>query len=490
MKSITQLIKFLFSGLGKGLAEIRIMAPPVALPYLLALQRFTLIAVGIPIVCVVVGFGFYWISLLGEWRPDMTSWLGYLKPLWRISVLLGGASALGFGTLLAVLAAPIGALISAATVSPQGGTATRVPLEKLPWYHWLSPIGILREFRDIGAGLMQSLRTAIERYISAVRTVLVMAGFGFFFFSALPRPNVTLLLFCIVGVATIWLNRAYRTIWSWLAQAAAIAVMLMWTSLLIFTSLFPKLEPEKLVLGGKSAKEFSNADLTSRWDVWVAWVANHWIGVAIGLAVMTLLTYLLVKLFAKATTSATTGGVHHAATTSHHGGGTSSGWIGTALGIALLLLVVAYIGKVVLGAHEDRSARIDNQIEDRRARQEILRQTVLAAQVPTRTTVVASVPVAPSATPEIWCDLRSPTKYTFQFTTNWSRQIPRPGGMSVRTSPTGLDYEIRENGVRVLEKNSAGMVEFTSGTRFIEVRSTDATRPPIEMTVGVGHQAH
>ncbi len=468
MTNVLLAVKLLLTVIFSGIAWAVEHGRKPAEQYLQGLRRLVTITFLPPLLVSGIALIFGWRTLVG--------WMGVWCFIW--TVVLGH------------YAVPLGALIDA-----------------------LTTIGKKKVAAD--GGEHGWLASRLKTYIGVVRQLLIYEAAGFITLNFLPIQNYWTgvpMFALIVGLLIVTSYEWNTETGKWLKPFARFAsfggivfliISFFFPGINFFNLLIYGGKPEKLVEKGLLKKEeilHGTKDITEEQVGGLVkgvgvWIGDHWNKPSfwVGLAIAALLAYLLVRLFKKAVAPAgTAGSDHHAVTTSSHGsGGTGKGWLGMALGIALLLLVIALIGKVLMGAHEERDARIESGMREARlyeqARAAIAAKTTasLVAEVNGRT---ATQSPAPAPAPTEWCDLRKVTLHRFQFTTNWSMRIPRPEGMSVRISPAGLDPETRINGTRILVKNPSGMTEFPPGTRFFEVRSMDAARSPTEMTVGVGYE--
>ena len=365
------------------------------------------------------------------------------------------------------------------------------------------------------AGKTGFLAQRLKGYISFVRQVLIYETATFAVLNLVPFQNwwaAVPLFFLIVGLLIVtsyewatgtgkWLKPIVRV-----ASFTALGILLLG---FIVPSILPKVNffhmfwylargekiPEKDVYSG--TRDLQTTDVWSLVLGIGKWVGEHWIGVAVAVAVVLLLTYLLVKLFKKAATPAAGtvagGSVHHATTTSSHGSGGKS-WLGMAALGAVIILCLGWLALQVMDFDHRRSARLEAGERDAQLNEEAraamrARASRLVAEGNGRTATQTQVAPPVTSAPTEWCGLRNPTMHTFQFTTNWSRQIPRPAGMSVRTAPSSLDPEIRINGAKILRIGPRG-TEFPPETRYIEFRAWTSSPLPVEMTVGVGNEAH
>ncbi|MDO8619863.1 MAG: hypothetical protein Q7R64_00745 [bacterium] len=505
MNAITRLFKFLLTGLWAGVEWVKQTAPDEAKKYLGALEKLTYVAIGIPTAFVALGFGLYFVSQLSMY--SWLRWLGVLEPLWKVSVLTGGVCALVFGILLAIFAAPIGALISSATEIAKAPSDTTTT-DTLPWYRWFSPIGSLREARGIGSELMQSLRRAIERYLDAVRFVLVISGFGFFFYATLlPRPSLLLLLLFMMGVSTIWLNRAYRTIWAWLAQAGVLGVMLLYWIAFIFPSLNPF-----AYYFGTSPKALTMEDLEGRTATGWNWASGNYntpmfIALVVVLIAFVYVVTMLIRAVMRTMPGASTGGDtdHHTATASvhsdgrHGSSGGGSGRLMQAGIIALIALVLVVIGTKVLDFHERRGARIGAEEELRRIRllaEEQVRVSTprpgngnggtTATQTPTLDVPMAGATLIATSRR----GLKNPKGYVIALSpTGLSEAVPCPPlGMHLRIEPEEFDsmVQIFVNGMK-WDRIPGAQNIVSSDARFFQYLGKDL--PPTNMIVWVGKKS-
>ncbi len=442
------------------------ITPRKAHAYLCVLEKFIYIAVGIPAVFMGMGFILYWVSRYQS--------VGLIEPLWRISVLIGGGFALLFGVALAIFAGPIGTLISAATVAPKSPTPATATTS-LKWYQWFSPIGVLQEIPGIGAGLMQELRKAIERYLDAVRMVLVVTSFGFFFFAALPRPDVTLLLLFTMGAAAIWFNRAYSGIWAYAAQAGALVVMAIYG----FKYFFPKITPVKHYLR-QPPEELTLTEVDAKTKVVWNWVNTNYqspafITLAIVFLVVLVVTVLLVrKALASYTTTTSTpaagdahaapavavasghGGHDHGGHDAHGGGGKPMHWFTmTVIGAFAALLVIYLITNIFESWHIAKATERRQLLEEL---ERVAARSVAPAQVVSNgrsarveTSIQATAPVdmaVPSLTAVGRLGLKNPKGYKLDITSGkFSLGVPLPKGMHIRVDPEDFPVKIRVNGL-------------------------------------------
>ncbi|OHA21396.1 MAG: hypothetical protein A2849_00160 [Candidatus Taylorbacteria bacterium RIFCSPHIGHO2_01_FULL_51_15] len=479
MNAIIRFFKLLLSGIGQGFRWIGVVTPATAGPYLRALERFTLFAMAIPMLFMLLGIATYEMS-------TSVSWLAGTEPLWRILVAMGGIAGLILSAALGLMAAPLGSVISTLT-TPSGGTANaRTTENDLRWYQWFSPIGILREVRGIGSELMESIRKAIGRYMEAVRFVLVIEAVGFFFYAALPRPSVTLLVLSVLGVSAIWLNRAYKNIWSRLAQAGMVVVLLLYLIAHLFPSLNPfayyfKASPETLTFRQVEARvglwsRILNENLSNPLNN-----PAFFIFAALGIAIVFWIGSAVTKAIKEM--SAREAGNHHAteASTDHHAGQKRS-WLMPALCVIALLL-----GIWMLMKFRESNVRVVEVVPIEQVR---ARMTSVPAAEPAQSmgAKVAPTPTK-AAAPEIWCGLKNPEKHILQLTNElWSPRIPKPLGKSVKFAPAGLGLQIRINGTEILERKPGG-TSFPIHTRFIEVRITNAVSTLTDLVAGVGPKA-
>jgi len=495
LNAILQLIGFLFSGLGAGISRIRTLAPSVARPYVKVLEKLTIFAVGIVTAFVLLGFLAYWVSQLAVFS--------FLEPMWRIFMLAGGLFAFAFGFLFSVLAAPIVALVAAATVMPPGTTATTGAVEALPWYRWLSPIGLLREVRNLGGEVLKAVRSAINQYIEAARFVLVVSGFWFFFFSFMPRPSVTLLLASLLGLGAVWLNRAYKGIWSWLAQAGVLSVLAFYVLILRFPNvkwfslLFPTTTPNDLTEGGIKAGARGVKGWMLSWDWFDSTVA------AIVLAGGVLLFRWLIQTAPKLKAEATEDEHHKAASAPHDAHAKSS--VAGVLGTAVLLLTVVGLVLIIGMGFQGCQREHREVVAEAKARQDLLREQAAAVRearlarpsrpttpqlVQTGTNSSTAAPADGSGT--VWRGLKNPAKHSVDFTNDmWSPRIPRPPRMEGRLEPNLRPVEVRVSGAG----DPQGTGRFwrdgdilKAEDAFLEYRFPKNTNV-VSVTIGMGYRA-
>ncbi len=471
MNIILQIGKTIAKGLLAGLNELKVSAAPALIKYLELLEKIAIRGIAGPLVLATLAFlGYgvtttlvdvlqYW-GWVGPFWSSIASLLLLTEWLWMTALALAGIVSFAYVWLCGVLAAPIGIAAHASSPAPRSTPSSPVTVT------WGGLAGsILTEIRDARIGITNALQAGVAEYVSQVKFALTFIGLTYFFAAIFPGLRAVILLF-ILGALILTAMREFKhPVASFLRFAVCVA--LVWC---IAGRMFPALNPFVSTFGtspGKLTMKEVGATAHGTWHFINVFVPASWTKPAFWLLLLVVAPFVytgystllgLAKKASSQVTGVTAGTDPHGGATpahdAHHGASSSGGGGGkltTAGIIAFIALIAVVIGIKILDLHERRGARIGAEMELRKIREiaESERRAILNASHDTVATVTrrSTQTSDPLTIPEGLKDLRNPRMYELTLTTtNWSEEIPRPVGQSIRTHPPDLLTEMRVNG--------------------------------------------
>ena len=498
MNIILQISKTLAKGLLTGLNELKVSATPAFLKYLELLEKIATKGIGGPLVLAVLAYLGYGVTTTSVdilqywgWTGKFWSWvallLGKTGGLWTTILTIAGIVSFGYVWLLGVLAAPIGVAIHAS--SPATRTVPHTPVAVS-----LGTLAssILTEIRDVRIGITNALQVGVKEYVSQVKLALTFVGLTYFFASMFPGLRAVLLLFILGALILTALREFSHPVASFIRFAVCVA--LLWC---VAGKMFPELNP--------FINDFSTSPkvvVKKMWDATNVFVPENWTKPAFWLLLCVVAPFMYIayrailgwarNAFVPTATVVAGSHLHGATATAQstsHGGGHGSH--GNKFFDSLVIVAIAvFIAGCIFWMYNRwvnwdtlRDIRIDAQAELHRVR-EARQSSAPAPRASVASATPAGVPPAdPLTIPDGLRGLKNPKMYELSLTTNWSEEIPRPVGQSVRTHPPDLLTEMRVNGKTVRDR-MPGVHSSIKGTHSFALRVKDGS--PVTVVVGVG----
>lgn len=442
------------SGITRAVSQVR---GPIRL-YLLGLIDIAFIAVILPLPTALFGIGARgWFSS-PKWET-FCEWLTGWSGVWSMCFLV----------LLWVVGSPLGVLINS-----------------------LAAKGHLWERFQEG-----TLITG-EKWVSIMRTVLLYETFSLFFLGKVPLHHnwVQAAMFILTLFFLVFSGYEWHThTGNWLKPLIRLGMMFI-VIIQFLSFFFTSVNPLQFVFHGKiatpdgevvvmSLKDVNNAVLEATASNAWKWLQSNYTSAGFIFSMVllgtfiTLLAYGITKL--KKTGKSGEAG--------EEGAGEKSERHGMPWPVTLLILAAAgYFATLMVTKaslfHTGREAQIVAREEAQKVA-EAIRRSLPAP----RAERGPSGNAAPKPADEMWRGLKKPVKHSVALSTNWSRRIPRPQGMSARVDPPGLQAEIlltRQNG----ETNSWKRgTQLSYDVRYMQYRLTNSAAP-VAATIGVGRETN
>jgi len=468
--SVNQTLQLIWTAIESG---ITVAVAPLKKPlrkYLLRLLDIAFIAVLVPLPTAIFGIiARGWLNY--EWWERFCEWLTGWSGVWSMVFL----------TLLWFVATPLAVLVESLLTG--------------------EPAKVLEQVKkgEFFVG---------KKWLSLARTVIMYETFGLFFLSKFPLHHSWVMAAMFILGVFFLIHSGYE--WhsetgGWIKPVIR-AVMMGIVGIQFVLFIFPGLSPLKFVFRDSSVsspRDVTNPVLEN--TVLDGW---HWLqanyasaGFIFSIALITVVTTLVAIGIShlKKSSKPGTGDKHPASTAGTDPRDKKSGnWLGVAIGVGVLLLIVIFGVTIVTGCHQNHILKVaeakdkhllaDEQMATERAKRIPPPRTATTMLVQTRTTS-STAPASNGG--EVWHGLKNPTRHRVDFTNAlWSPRIPRSPRMEGRLEPNIRPIEVRVS--KAGDPPGTGRLYRAGETlkaedAFLEYRFPGNTNV-VSVTIGIGYK--